>query len=351
MSHRVDDELRELLARAEEQGSCLMVRGEEARRIQRSLERRIRNGEVISPARGLYVRASLWEEMKRDERTLFIARGLQAQHPEWVFCGPTAAVAYGVDVSWDLQHHIHLATTRISHRPNGGLIERHAALGERASESAIETAGGIRVTSPERTVYDCLRSAVFPHGLGIADSAFRLGMIERDSFASYVEGAPGSARGRRQALGTLSWADPRSENGGESIARARMLLLGYARPELQVEVPHLVEGGEPFRVDFCWVRTDGVVILGELNGTDKYVVEEMTRGRSIDEVLSDEKTRTSRIGLYDVSVMRFRFGLTGDPRSFSALLDEYGVPKRGSTLAFPDDAHVLPDWERLRRSA
>ena len=49
--------------------------------------------------------------------------------------------------------------------------------------------------------------------------------------------------------------------------------------------------------------------------------------------------------------MRFRFGLTGDPRSFSALLDEYGVPKRGSELAFPDDVHVLPDWERLRRSA
>ena len=112
-----------------------------------------------------------------------------------------------------------------------------------------------------------------------------------------------------------------------------------------------MEGGAPFRADFCWVRTDGAVILGELDGTDKYVVEEMTRGRSLDEVLSDEKTRTSRISLYDVSVMRFRFGLTGDPRSFSALLDEYGVPKRGSTLAFPDDVHVLPDWGSLRRSA
>ena len=349
MSRRVDRELGALLDDAVERGSCLTLSEKDADSLRRALERRVQGGTVFSPARGLYVRADVWAEMGQDARTLFIVRGLQALHPNWVFGGPTAAVAYGVDVSWSLQDRIHLATTRAAHRGNSPLICRHAVLGEEYPSKDIEVVGGIRVTSPERTIFDCLRSTDFPRGLGVADSAIRRGVVSQDGITRYIEGLRDRSRGKAQALGTLSWADPRSENGGESIARAHMLLLGYARPELQVEVPNLVEGGEPFRADFCWVRRDGVVILGELDGTDKYVVEEMTRGRSLDEVLSDEKTRGSRITLYDVSVMRFRFGLTALPERFAALLDEYGVPKRGSALAYPDYVHMLPDWGRLRR--
>lgn len=351
MSQRVDRELRALLDDAAERGSCLVLSEKSADSLQRALERRAQSGTIFSPARGLYVRADVWAKMDRDARTLFIVRGLQALHPDWVFCGPTAAVAYGVDVSWSLQDRIHLATTRAAHRGNSPLICRHAVLSEECPSKDIEVIEGIRVTTPERTIYDCLRSTDFPRGLGMADSAIRREVVSQSGIVRYVEGLRDRSRGKGQALGTLSWTDPRSENGGESIARAHMLLLGYARPELQVEIPNLVEGGEPFRADFCWVRRDGVVILGELDGTDKYVVEEMTRGRSLDEVLSDEKTRGSRITLYDVSVMRFRFGLTERPEQFAALLDEYGVPRRGSALAFPDNAHVLPNWEKLRRGA
>lgn len=351
MSRRVDRELGALLDDAMGRGSCLTLAEKDADSLQRALERRVQSGTVFSPARGLYVRADAWAEMSQDARTLFIVRGLQALHPNWVFGGPTAAVAYGVDVSWSLQDRIHLATTRAAHRGNSSLICRHAVLDEECPSKDIEVVGGVRVTVPERTIYDCLRSTDFPRGLGVADSAIRGGVVSQGGVTRYIEGLRDRSQGKAQALGTLAWTDPRSENGGESIARAHMLLLGYARPELQVEVPNLVEGGESFRADFCWIRRDGVVILGELDGTDKYVVEEMTHGRSLDEVLSDEKTRGSRITLYDVSVMRFRFGLTTRPERFAALLDEYGVPKRGSALAYPDNVHMLPDWGRLRRGA
>ena len=156
-------------------------------------------------------------------------------------------------------------------------------------------------------------------------------------------------RGSERVEPALSWSDPRSENGGESIARGRMLLLGYARPELQVEVPRVVEEGRPYRADFCWVRADGLVILGELDGRGKYVERELMGGRGIDEVLSDENIRGSRFSLYDVSLMRFRFGVTERPAEFAALLDEYGVPKRGSSLALPEGTPMVPDWDALRR--
>ena len=351
MSHTVDREIAELLAAAEEAGSCLVVAGEHPDRVRRALSRRVASGSVISPERALFVRADLWSELKQDQRTLFVARGLQTLHPEWVFCGPTAAVAYGIDVSWSLQGSIHVATTRGLHGTRGRLVRRHAVLADPASAARIEVAGGLRVTPPERTVFDCLRRTDFPLGLGVADSALRQGVVTASGLAAFVDSVPYDPRGRAQALGTLAWADPRSENGGESIARGRMLALGYARPELQVEVPRPADGGAPYRADFCWVRADGLVILGELDGTDKYVCEEMTRGRTLDEVLSDERARGSRITLYDVSVLRFRFDLTDDPARFSALLDEYGVPRRGSALAQPDGVHVLPDWNALRRGA
>lgn len=351
MSRVVEREISELLDASEEAGSCLVVAGREADRVRRALARRVASGRVVSPARGLFVRAELWEGLGCDERTLFLARGLQALHPGWVFCGPTAAVAYGVDVSWSLQGRVHVATTRAGHYPSDALVHRHAVLPDDAPLAGVEVAGGLRVTAPERTVYDCLRSADFARGLGVADSALRLGVVDRGPLEAFVRSVRRDPRGRERALGTLAWADPRSENGGESIARARMLQLGYACPELQVEVPRPAGGGRPFRADFCWVRADGLVILGELDGTDKYLVDEMTRGRTLDEVLSDESVRGSRITLYDVSVMRFRFELTGSPARFSALLDEYGVPRRGSALAQPEGAHVLPDWDALRRRA
>ena len=350
MSHDVDQQLAELFAAAESRGSCLVVAGAYPDHLRRALSRRVASGGVASPARGLFVRADLWDELKRDQRTLFVARGLQALHPDWVFCGPTAAVAYGVDVSWSLQGSIHVATTRSGFRGGAGPVRRHAVLPEDEGIADVRVAGGLRVTPPERTVFDCLRRTDFPLGLGIADSALRRGVVTASGLAAFVDSVPRDPRGCAQALGTLAWADPRSENGGESIARGRMLALGYARPELQVEVPRPADGGAPYRADFCWVRADGLVILGELDGTDKYVCEEMTRGRTLDEVLSDERTRGSRITLYDVSVLRFRFDLTDDPARFSALLDEYGVPRRGTALAQPDGVRVLPDWSALRRN-
>ena len=351
MSRVVDERVAELLLRAGDEGTCYVPGGEDAGNIRRALSRRVATGKVVSPARGMFVDAALWGQLKPAQRALWIARGLQLLHPDWVFCGPTAAVAHGVDVSWSLQDRIHLATTRAAHRGNSRLICRHAVLSEERPSKDIEVIEGIRVTTPERTIYDCLRSTDFPRGLGMADSAIRREVVSQGGIMRYVEGLRDRSREKGQALGTLSWTDPRSENGGESIARAHMLLLGYARPELQVEVPNLVEGGEPFRADFCWVRRDGVVILGELDGTDKYVVEEMTRGRSLDEVLSDENVRGSRISLYDVSVLRFPFSLTEDPVRFTALLDEYGVPKRGSELALPQGSRMIPDWPSLIRNS
>ena len=101
-----------------------------------------------------------------------------------------------------------------------------------------------------------------------------------------MEAMPRNCKGYSHALATALWADPRAESGGESIARGRMLLLGYELPDLQVAVPNKIEGGFYYG-DFGWKRPNGE-LLGELDGRDKYTDPEMTDGKSAAEVMADE---------------------------------------------------------------
>lgn len=55
MSHAVDRRLDELLDRAEEGRSCLVLSQDESR-LRRALSRRVATGELTSPTAGLFVR-------------------------------------------------------------------------------------------------------------------------------------------------------------------------------------------------------------------------------------------------------------------------------------------------------
>ena len=349
MSRVVEQRIADLLHRAAEERSCYVALGDDAARVRRALSRRAACGSVVSPGRGLFVDARTWEALKPGERSLWVARGLQALHPDWVFCGPTAALAYGIDVSDDLVQRVHVATEPGRCGSNPRTIARHPVLGRPPFDEVVDL-GGLRVTGPVQTVFDCLRWTDFPRGLGVVDSALREGVVSAGELVALAESASARRRNVGRVLAALDWADPRSENGGESIARGRMLLLGFVRPELQVEVPRIVEKGRPYRADYCWIRADGLVILGELDGTIKYVEEKFMGGRDIGEVLSDENVRGSRFTLYDVSLVRFGFGVTDDPVQFARILDDYGVPRRGTSLALPDGTPMIPDWESLRRN-
>lgn len=349
MSHVVSEMLAYEIAEAEQGLSCYVPEGDPTGRIERALRRRRVSGTMVSPSAGLYARREYWDDLTQDERTRHLVRGLHRKHPDWVFCGPTAAVMYGVDVSYSLQDKVCVATTQARHGRDGRIVSRRAVLEEGSLVNQVEVVDGVPLTSPERTVFDSLRWADFVRGLGVADSSLRIGLVSQRGMEEFIDTLRGRPRGIGRAREALAWADPRSENGGESKARARMVMLGYVAPELQVEVPRVVEEGMPYRADYCWVRADGAVILGELDGRDKYVKGEFMGGRTLDEVLSDENIRGSRFTLYDVSMVRFSYATTRDSVRFSAILDEYGVPRYGSELAPTPGVPMVPDWDALRR--
>ena len=77
-------------------------------------------------------------------------------------------------------------------------------------------------------------------------------------------------------------ADGKSENGGESLARAAMIELGFVRPQLQREFPNFNNSKWPYRVDFAW-ETGGKLIVAEFDGADKYLVNS---GRGLEHTAS-----------------------------------------------------------------
>ena len=171
----------------------------------------------------------------------------------------------------------------------------------------------------------------FREGLAVADSALRVGGISQEELVEYVDQMRGGYRGIAQARMTAAHADGRSENGGESIARAAMWELGFAMPDLQVEIPSPFSGSGLYRVDFRWRLPDGTEIYGEHDGDEKYLNPNMNCGSPL-HAMKSERRRESGLTVLHASVLRFSPADVADTEYFDWLLRYYGVPKERDPL-------------------
>lgn len=321
MRRYVDEQVRITFEQDEARGACLISYSDV---VRKDIGARISAGErIIRPMPGLYARAEFWESLNPAERMLAEMRGLACLHGDWYFCGLSAAVAYGLSVSYALLKEVEVACATGAHRYHGGKVRaRHIDI----DSEVAGYASGVFVTSLPRTVFDCLRRLGFRDGCALVDSALRLGLTNKDELSAYFAEKSGGYRGIRQARRTLEFADGRSGSGGESIARAAMWELGFAAPELQAEFRDPVDGGT-FYTDFCWRPADGRVIVGELDGGEKYVNPAMTHGRTPEQVRRAERIRESRLTAVSSAVVRFSPETVADDHEFARLLDAFGVPR------------------------
>ena len=329
MSGLTDQEVDRIVGRAEEAGACAVS---EPGALHDGLEALVRAGALVSPLPRLYARARTWEALDVPEHMLHIMRALGAKHPDWVFCGVGAAVAHGLSVSYRLQTHIEVASASGTGRFSSRRVRR--AYVDLASDEPVDVSG-VRATSLARTTFDCMRTVEFGEALAIADSALRTGGLTREALVAYVDGKRTGYHGIAQARLVASLADPRSESGGESVARAVMWELGFAAPILQFEVQDPIEPGRTYRVDFCWVLDDGTLVFGELDGGEKYLDPAMTMGRDAIDVMRDERRREARLTAGQGRVVRFSMRDVADREGFARLLDTYGVPRDHDPVILP----------------
>ncbi len=341
MSKKIDEQVRITLADDEARGACTMPYSEPCRRYLR--RRAAAGADIVSPLPLVYARGAYWRGLAPEQQAVAKMRALKTRHCDWVFRGTSAALLYGLCVSNRLLDVIEVASPSGSKDLYGGGVRtRHMDI----DEEPCAFAQGMPVTSIPRTLFDCARELPFREATAILDSALRLRLINKDQLIAYVNGKK-NCTGARQARFAVRFADDRSGSGGESIARAAMWELGFAAPDLQTEFVDPLNGRRYF-ADFCWRTNDGRVIVGELDGGEKYVNKRMTGGRSVTGVMRAERLRESRLTALCDAVVRFSPAMVADSASFSRLLDVFGVPRDHDALI---DADGLPVYEQVPLSA
>lgn len=322
MSSEVDRRISLALEEAERERRCLVAPDKADRD---AIYRRLDKGEIVSPFRGLYARASTWSKLSDPQKTCWAAQGLAILHPNWVFCSFTAAAIHGLYVSNELVDRIHVILPSTNHSASSIFIARH-----HVHDAKCMRIGHALVTPLADTVMDCLQATNFEHGLPIADSALRYGGLSRNHLVKRLREERNHTPGIKQALLTASYADPRSESGGESLSRAVLIEEGFALPDLQVVIPHPFDYRKSFRVDFLWTLENGSLVIGEFDGMIKLEDESMLKDRSVLDTLREERNREAALTACGAKVARFTYRDVKKRHPFVRILTHYGVPRMKS---------------------
>lgn len=322
----------ELLNQAEAKRMCVAPTTLSGRQAMR---RAFKRGDVVEPAAGIYARISYWETLDDEQRAWHKIIALAQAHPNWIFAGPTAGLVHGLSIGYRDLSKIYVATSRKAHaRPSQG-IARIVVTGD-----SPVMRHDLKVTSFLRTVYDCTREATFGQALAVMDSALRIKRMTPERLIHNLRITCGHRRNIRRVLEVAGLGDGKSESGGESIARAAMMHIGVPLPALQVEVVDPVDGESVYRVDFEWKLPDGTRVYGELDGTEKYVNPTMTHGKSVTEVLLDERRREAHItlGSHPIRVLRVSLHDVMDVEVFEKTLARYGIVRTRDPMG------VMKEW-------
>ncbi len=110
----------------------------------------------------------------------------------------------------------------------------------------VTTLGGRRLTTRERTAYDCARSLPRYEALALVDQFLARG-VSLPALLARSRRATGP--GATQARAVIAMADPAAQSPGESLVRGVLIDTGFPRPTCQLPAPPT-----PYRLDLGHAR-------------------------------------------------------------------------------------------------
>ncbi len=278
-----------------------------------ALARRARSGELNQVFRNCYVRPDYWDSLRPAERTWHICRTVNQYNPGVVFAGKTAATLLG----FPLSHAVHDGTIVCAARRNWTSERTQHIYTDMDSAISMQ---GLLVTNPAHTLVDCALLLPFEETLPMFDSA------STTHFKQIMEVMGTMSRDVSPVLRLLHFADPRSESGGESKARAVIIVLGFVVPELQISFFDPVTR-KTYRTDYLWRLADGRAIVGEFDGMEKYVNPQMVGSKTIEQRVLAERERDEALRRCGVSqIVHFSYNAVMHPDQLRRKLEQAGVP-------------------------
>lgn len=298
--------------------SPLVISGAQDRAVRRAAA----SGDLVTLGHGVHVAADAWREADDDERfRLRIAAARRVSRSEPVLSH--AAAAFVWDLPWigPWPSQVPATDPTRAFTRSAQLVRWHAApltIGD------VVRCEGVLVTDPHRTSIDLALTLPFPEAVAIIDGCLNRGLSTHADLSARLDGRK-SARRAMSARRALAFGHPGAASAGESLSRVAIAESGLCAPELQ-RAFHDHRGLIGY-VDFWWAEAG---VVGEFDGVKKYLRSEYRGGRSMEQVVLDEKRRSDRL-LAAPGVRRLvRWGWkeARDPALLRALLASVGVTGR-----------------------
>ena len=258
---------------------------------------RVASGEIRRLRRGLYCLHSTWEAADARRRHLLTAQAAARLGP-LVLSHLSAAAVWDLPLpaggAWKVQ-----ATAASGSRPTrylDGLTVYVAGLPARD----VKVVGGVAVTSPARTVADCLRHLTAADAVAIADAALHRELTRPDEVSTVIRDQSSWPYAGR-CVRAVPLIDGRRQSWLESVSAVVLHRIGVPLGESQVVI--MDESGRfVARVDRYW-EEDGVV--GEADGQVKYAVQDLVGVEAARQALVREKSREDRLRDLGLEVIRW----------------------------------------------
>lgn len=276
----------------------------------------------------VYADPVYWNHLDVEARIFQLASAIVAVEPDAIFCGSTAALLYGIGSAYSLLNAVQMLLPRSTRRDTYEFVEYR-----RWRPGEVWRLGPFTLTDPYRTVVDIARTSAFRYALGYVDGLAREYDVDREELRAYAQANCRGLHGISRAFDVFEYMDGRSDNGGESEARAAMILAGVAAPELQVEIARPGSAGY-YLADYGWQMPDGSWMLAELHGLGKFEDEtQKDLEHAAAKTYRAALLRDANLRAMGHNVIHFKLSDTYDVEEFGAMMRGYGIP---TTKPFAD---------------
>jgi hypothetical protein len=297
----------------------------------RALLRQARSGRLVRISHGRYVDAESWNALGGLERhrlrTLSVASTAATDN---LYSHHAAAALWRIPLLGDWPARIDVTGPVRSGGRSSEQIRRHPSAAVPAEQ--IAAVGGVRVTSPARTVADLARILPLADAIVAIDGACWTGRLTaRASLAEVreISSAHSGRRGGQRAIEAAALATDRSESVWESMSRVVIRRLGFPDPVLQQDFPW--DARTSYRTDFWWPDPG---IIGEFDGLVKYGSGDGEDARSS---LIREKIREDRLRNMSSGFVRWTVADVRNPSRLARLLSTAGLPRLSTRSAYAMD--------------